>query len=402
MKKLSLFLAVSIFALFLSSVVFADSIPPSAPRGFDAAGGANIGEMVLTWTNPADTDLASVEIYYAATGGYSASLYQTIGATPNTKGTFTIANLSISTSYYLFLKAVDSFGNRSTATTELKRTTSVMADSTSPVAAANFAASDLTTGGAIKLNWINPADGDFFQVRIYRADQSDFTPASANQIAVVFGIPSSAGEYADSGLTNGQIYYYKIRAEDNRGNLQTGLFYPSASAMATFVAPTPTPMPSATPTPLPTATPTPSPTAAPEPAENIPDGGLMRQTGALDIYIAKVVASKKFKRLILNPAIFDSYGQLKWSDVRDVSASTISAYTASDLVIEINPDGSIANPKVFRISSSPNSDVGQKRWLNVSAGQFEAAGLDWDSIYKINRKEASADFYPDGETITAL
>lgn len=397
MKKLSLFLAVSILATSLSSTVFADSVAPSVPRGFDAAAGANIAELVLTWTNVADSDLASVEIYFAATGGYSASLYQTIAALPNTKGTYTLTNLSTTAEYYLFIKSVDSSGNKSTATTEIKRTTTTMADATSPDAVTNFAAADSTTGGAVKLTWTNSVSGDFFQSRIHRADQADFTPSIANQIAIVFGIPSSLGEYSDSGLTNGQVYYYKIRTEDNRGNIQSGLFYPSASVTPTFVA---TPTPSATATPEPSVSP--SPTATPEPAENIPDGGLMRQTGTLDIYIAKVIGNKKFKRLILNPAIFNSYGHLKWSDVKDVSASTLVSYTTSDLVIEVNPDGSIANPKVFRISSVADSDVGQKRWLNVTAAQFEAAGLDWDSLYKINSTEASASFYPEGAAIDSL
>jgi hypothetical protein len=407
MKIPSFFLAAAIFFLLLSPAVFADSIPPAAPRGFDAAGGANIGEIVLTWTNPADADLAGIEVYFAATGGYSASLYQTIAVEPNAKGTFTFVNLGTSTEYYIFLKSVDSSGNKSVATTEIKRTTATSSDSTSPAAATGFTATDLTTGGAIKLAWINPPDGDFFQTRIHRAEQADFTPTSQNQIAVVFGIPSAVGEYADSGLTNGQVYYYKIRAEDNRGNIQSGLFYPSASAMPTLVAPSPTPTPSLSPTPSPTISPTPGP------IENIPDGGLMRQAGTFDIYIAKIAAcssialcerggSKKFKRLILNPEIFNSYGHLKWSDVRNVSASTMAAYQTSDLVIEVNPDGSIANSKVYRISSAADSDVGQKQWLNVTASQFEAAGLDWDSIYKINRKEASADFYQEGENIDSL
>lgn len=388
--------AVLIF-LVLFNIALADSTSPAVPRGFDAAGGSNVGEMVLTWTNPADTDLASVEVYYAATGAYTGTLYQTVAATPNTKETFTIAGLAVSTDYYFFIKAVDSSGNRSTSTIEIKRTTSTMADSTSPAAATGFSAADLTSGGKIKLNWTNPADTDFFQIRIHRADQSDFTPTSENQVAIVFGIPSSVGEYADSGLTNGQVYYYKIRTEDNRGNIQSGLFYPSASAAPTLVVvPSPSPSPEASPSP--SATPVPTT----EPVENISDGGLMRQAGTLDIYIAKVIGTKKFKRLILNPAIFNSYGHLKWSDVKDVSASTIAAYTTSDLVIEINSDGSVANPKVFRVSSSANSDTGEKRWLNVSAAQFEAAGLDWDSIYKINSKEASADFYPEGTPINSL
>lgn len=74
-------------------------------------------------------------------------------------------------------------------------------------------------------------------------------------------------------------------------------------------------------------------------------------------------------------------------------------YVSSNLIIEVNSDGSVANPKVYRVSSATGSDTGEKRWLNMTAAQFESAGYDWDAIYQVNRKEASADFYPIGAQI---
>jgi len=155
-------------------------------------------------------------------------------------------------------------------------------------------------------------------------------------------------------------------------------------------------------------------------AQSIIDGDLVTTADSFDIYIIKLVPStsslqgpegpsgprtagqveKKFKRLILNPDIFNSYGHLRWEDVKTVSQATLSDYTLSELVIEINPDGSIADPKVYRVRSAANSDVGERRWLNITASEFDAAGYDWDSLYHVNHTEASPGFYPTKSPLT--
>ena len=133
---------------------------------------------------------------------------------------------------------------------------------------------------------------------------------------------------------------------------------------------------------------------------NIADGDLISASDSFDIYIVKLKNNKQFKRLILNPEIFNSYGHLKWENVKKVSQSTLDQYQLSDLVIEVNADGSVADPKVYRVASSQNSDVGEKRWLNITAAEFNEAGYDWDSIYYINHTEASPDFYPEKAAYT--
>jgi len=133
----------------------------------------------------------------------------------------------------------------------------------------------------------------------------------------------------------------------------------------------------------------------------IVDGDLIKTAQSFDIYIVKLIGSKKFKRLILNPDIFNSYRHLKWENVKTVSQAVQDAYTLSELVIEVNEDGSVFDPKVYRVSSALNSDVGIKQWLNITAAQFAASGRDWDAIYKINHTEASKNFYPQGTPITS-
>ncbi len=135
-------------------------------------------------------------------------------------------------------------------------------------------------------------------------------------------------------------------------------------------------------------------------AVSIEDGDLVTTEDSADIYIVKTVDDKKFKRLILNPEIFNSYGHLRWGDVEEVSKEFLNTFTTSTLVREINPDGSVADPKIYEVTSAKDSDVGERQWLNLTSAEFEKMGYDWDAIYDINHTEASPDFYPTKDPIT--
>jgi hypothetical protein len=384
-----------VLVLLLAGSAFAqeaDTIPPALPRGV-SVGSEGLNALTFHWTNPSDGDVDHVNVYFSLNHAYTGSVIQQVAAVSNTTGEATIEGLSNGTTYYFYLSTVDVTGNESAFTTELKRTTASTADTTSPAAVPSFTAVDLATGGTVKLVWTTPADDDFFQVHIHRANTSEFTPVSGNEIAAVFGLPSSVIEYSDIGLVDGTTYYYKARTEDNVGNVQSGLFYPSASATPTLVE-------------------SQQPEEPQEPEapnlSGIDDGDLIRAEGTLDIYIVKTIpgtsadqATKKFRRLILNPEIFNSYGHLRWEDVQDVPQAVVDAFTTSDLVIEVNADGSIADPKVYKVSSAADSDVGQKQWLDITAAQFEDQGYDWDALFYINHTEASPSFYSLGSPITA-
>jgi len=150
-----------------------------------------------------------------------------------------------------------------------------------------------------------------------------------------------------------------------------------------------------------TETPTPEVSLVDTSGTAIVDGDLITTDASFDIYIIKLINDKKFKRLILNPDIFNSYGHLKWDNVKTVSQEVQDAYTVSSLVIEVNPDGSVFDPKVYSVTSAQDADVGEKHWVNLTAAGFVAAGYDWDSIYHINHTEASPNFYPLGAEITS-
>ena len=132
----------------------------------------------------------------------------------------------------------------------------------------------------------------------------------------------------------------------------------------------------------------------------IRDGALIRAHNTEDVYIVKIVGVKTFKRLILNPAIFDSYAHLSWDNILSVSQATLNRYQTSNLVREVYPNGVPVNGKVFRVESIDGADNGTKRWLNLTEAEFIAADFDPDSIYSINHIEASGTFYRQGPDLT--
>jgi len=113
----------------------------------------------------------------------------------------------------------------------------------------------------------------------------------------------------------------------------------------------------------------------------IPDGGLIRVIGDIDVYIVKYVGTKKFKRFILNPSVFTSYQHLKWGDVIEVEKSALDSFTTSEIVRAAN------DTRIYRLY--PAGDIGEKRWIKTVAA-FVKLGFDWDSIYEINETEKNS------------
>ena len=114
-----------------------------------------------------------------------------------------------------------------------------------------------------------------------------------------------------------------------------------------------------------------------------------------DIYIVKLVDNKRFKRLILNPHVFESYQHLSWDNVKLVDYTTMRSYKTSSLVRVQDYDIGVFENKVYQLF--PNGDIGIKRHLNISQIEFERRGYDADSIYNINIVDRDA--YITGEDI---
>ena len=122
----------------------------------------------------------------------------------------------------------------------------------------------------------------------------------------------------------------------------------------------------------------------------INDGDLIQATGSSDVFIVKLVDGKRFKRLILNPAIFESYGHLRWENIKQVPSYVVDSYRTSNLVREIYPNGRLVTGTVYALFDQ--GDSGTKRL--VQGGSYDS-----DSVYNINHLEASNTFYRTGSPI---
>ncbi|MHA1220189.1 MAG: right-handed parallel beta-helix repeat-containing protein, partial [Candidatus Heimdallarchaeota archaeon] len=128
----------------------------------------------------------------------------------------------------------------------------------------------------------------------------------------------------------------------------------------------------------------------------ISDGDLIRTQGDVDVFIVKLIPAgegqetKKFKRLVLNPEIFNKYDHLTWGMIKDVASGVVGEYETTDLVRSVDDD------KVYKLY--PSGDIGEKRWIET-ADDFLDLGYDWDAIYDINNFER--DFYISGDKLNA-
>ncbi len=113
----------------------------------------------------------------------------------------------------------------------------------------------------------------------------------------------------------------------------------------------------------------------------VSNGDVVKTLYSDDVYIIKIINDKKLKRLILNPEIFNSYGHLKWENIKTID--NLDEFDESDLVREVYADGSLVNGKIYKLY--PYQDSGMKvLFENI---------YDEDGVYNINHIEASDLFY---------
>lgn len=105
-------------------------------------------------------------------------------------------------------------------------------------------------------------------------------------------------------------------------------------------------------------------------ASSIPEGAIVKTANNPDVYIIKYNNGKQYKRLVLNPLVFKSYGHLKWSNLLTISDSEMNSFVVSDLV---RVDGV---PVVYQLV--PEGDIGGKYLLTSTDG------YDLDAVYTIN------------------
>ena len=121
------------------------------------------------------------------------------------------------------------------------------------------------------------------------------------------------------------------------------------------------------------------------------EGDLIRAEGDFDIFI---INQYGYKRLFLNPTIFNMYGHLTggWNAVKTVKPSTRDAFKTSNYYRYVD------SPKVYEIEVT-GGDTGVLHWLNITGEQF-LAGAKPESVFTINKSELN--WYPKGTDKTSL
>ena len=148
----------------------------------------------------------------------------------------------------------------------------------------------------------------------------------------------------------------------------------------------------------------PAATLAAVSSSSLVDGDLIRVEGTVDIYIAKIVTpTEKYRRLILNETIFDSYGHLEWGNVKEVSQATMDEFTKTQFVRVSDPDAGVDDPKVYYLEET-GLDTGTRRHVDVSGQQFVDEGNDFDGVFIANIFEVGNDsntgIYTGGSPVT--
>jgi len=97
----------------------ADTTPPGPVSNASVTKGTAVHSAKLSWTNPSDTDLASVNVYQSSAANQLGTKVKTTPAAPSTQGSVEIDGLAPGM-YYFVLRPVDASGNENTSTTQIQ------------------------------------------------------------------------------------------------------------------------------------------------------------------------------------------------------------------------------------------------------------------------------------------
>lgn len=187
-----------------------DTTAPAAPTGLSCT--SSDGKITCTWTDPADTDLATIRITQVDVSG-AATLWGTVNKGVQTF-TYSGTELTVGTTYTVGVQAQDSSGNRSTSTptttVTVSSTPAALADTTPPAAPTNLKAS--SSSSKVTLTWTDPKDSDLKLIRVL------LLRGEATSIRW-FG-NKGLETFTDSGtdLVQNLSYTYAIESEDQTGN----------------------------------------------------------------------------------------------------------------------------------------------------------------------------------------
>ncbi len=123
------------------------------------------------------------------------------------------------------------------------------------------------------------------------------------------------------------------------------------------------------------------------------DGDVISATGDPDVYI---VNEYGYKRLFVNPQIFNLYGQLGWDKVKHITPAIRDSFITSGLFRNCESN----DPKVYGLDVV-SEDIANLRWVNTSGAQAVADDPNFfKKVFCINNRETA--LYGQGTAYTSV
>ena len=219
------------FAPLVCSVAFGQDVqPPTAPTN-PTATAASSTAIIVSWNASTDNvGVASYEVQLCQGSGCNSS-FTMYGSSGTSRA---ISGLTAATTYGYRVRAKDAVPNYSAYTSIVYVTTQAAPDTQAPTAPTNFNAVASSSTGAV-LTW--NAATDNVAVTGYQVDRCQ--GSGCNSSFTTFNISPSTG-WANTGLTAGTTYGYRVRARDAVPNYSayTSIVYVTTPSGGDTQAPT--------------------------------------------------------------------------------------------------------------------------------------------------------------------
>ncbi|MEW6047472.1 MAG: fibronectin type III domain-containing protein [Bacillota bacterium] len=197
--------------------VTVDKKPPAEVTNLTVTAPPEGGKLVLSWADPTDADYVQANVYYRT---LPDGTWNNAGSAPKGQQTFTISGLDPSgaTKYAVKVTTVDGFGNESSGVAADNNGQGYAAKDVKPPAeVSSLKVTVVPAGGALNLEWTNPADADYQGAKVYFRKLADTSWTYSGTVT------GAVYQYQVMNLVNGVPYAVKVTAFDVYANESAGV-----------------------------------------------------------------------------------------------------------------------------------------------------------------------------------